>query len=48
MSSNIWTKFKGMLPSESVSLGEVISHNSGVTSTIEFLGGERTRPIGNG
>jgi hypothetical protein len=46
MSGNIWTKFKGMLPSESVSLGEVISHNSDGTSTVELLGGERIRPIG--
>lgn len=46
MSGNIWTTFKGMLPSEAVSLGEVIAHNADGTSTVELLGGERIRPLG--
>jgi len=43
---NIFRQFQALLPRDPLLAGEVISHNTDGTSTVEFPGGGRARPRG--
>jgi len=45
---NLFARFKRLLPSDPLLAGEVISHNSGGTSTIELPSGGQVRARGQG
>lgn len=46
--SNLWKQFQKLLPDNRILVGDVISHHGDQTSTVEFVGGERIRPMGQG
>lgn len=45
---NIWRRFRDLIPSDPLQMGEVLSHNADGTSSIELPGGAVVRARGQG